>query len=394
MKTMTLSVLQLNQYIKRIIDNEELLIGIGLFGEVSNFKISGGNAFFDLKEEGAAISCTMFGQDVVPLENGKQVMLYGRLSFYPKMGKLTFIARRVELLGKGALYEKYLKLKDKLEKEGLFDTKIKKEIPRFAKKIGLVTSETGAVLHDIMNVARKKNLKTDFVLYPVKVQGEGAEDTIVKGINYFCDSDVDLVIIARGGGSFEDLAPFNTEKVARAIFACSKPIISAVGHETDFSISDFAADLRCATPSVASEVAVFDWCGASDRIKLAAKRIDTTISELIITKLDNLKTFARSNECTIKTIFNQNQENLKYIIDNIKRNTELELSQAQTQYEKLFIKIEKDSPMALLNRGYLIAENTKGRITKTCDINIGDEIKLTLTDGIAKAKVISKEKTK
>ena len=265
--SMQLSVLQLNNYIKRIIDNEELLIGIGLYGEVSNFKVAAGNAFFDLKEDGASISCMMFGSDVVRLENGQQVMLYGRLSYYAKTGKMSFVARRVEEIGKGALYLKYLELKEKLEKEGIFDVSFKKQLPAYANKIGVVTSETGAVLHDIMTIARSKNPKTDFVLFPAKVQGEGAERTIVDGINYFSSSDVDVVIVARGGGSFEDLAPFNTEEVARAIFACKVPIVSAVGHETDVSISDFAADLRCPTPTAASETCVFNYFDAFSDIK-------------------------------------------------------------------------------------------------------------------------------
>ena len=392
MRTLTLSVLQLGQYVKRIVDAEELLAGIGLFGEVSNFKISAGNAYFDLKEDGASISCMMFGSDVVPLENGKQVMLFGRLSYYVKTGRLSFVARRVEEVGKGALYEKYLELKAKLEKEGLFDPKIKKPLPSFAKKIGLVTSETGAVLRDILKVARKKNNKTDFVLFPAKVQGVGAEETIARGIDYFSESDVDVVIVARGGGSFEDLAPFNTERVVRAIFACKKPVISAVGHETDISISDFAADLRCATPSVAGEVAVFDIGKTLDLIRLSYSRVNDAALDLIEKRKVALAEIARSNECTLKLAIEEKLNTMQKYAESTKRGIELLMQASQNAFEKLLIRIEKDSPMALLARGYLTAQKHGKRLNSIDEIEEGEQIELEFADGKAGAKILSKEK--
>ena len=272
METIKLNITQLNTIIKRIIDAEEFLQTISVYGEVSNYKVSAGNAYFDIKEQGAQLSCIKFGasEDV---HNGDLVLLTGRLNYYVKTGKLSFIANKIEPYGLGELYKQFLMLKEKLAAEGLFDERVKKELPRYANKVGVVTSETGAVIRDIVHVAKKKNPYTDIVVYPSRVQGDGAEKEIIAGLKYFENSDVDVVIIARGGGSFEDLAPFNTEALARAIFACKKPIISAVGHETDFSISDFAADMRAPTPSVAGELAFFDF-------KQTAKKLNDTVDNI------------------------------------------------------------------------------------------------------------------
>lgn len=259
METIKLNITQLNTIIKRIIDAEEFLQTISVYGEVTNFKVSAGNAYFDIKEDGAQLACIKFGATDLDIHNGDMVLLTGRLNYYVKTGRLSFIASRIEPYGLGELYKQYLLLKAKLEAEGLFDESRKKELPRFANKVGVVTSETGAVIRDIVHVARKKNPFTDIIVYPARVQGAGAENEIVEGLEYFENSDVDVVIIARGGGSFEDLAPFNTEKLARKIFECKKPIISAVGHETDFSLSDFVSDMRAPTPSVAAEIAFYDF---------------------------------------------------------------------------------------------------------------------------------------
>ena len=387
MNGMTLSVLQLNGYIKRIIDAEELLIGIGLIGEVSNFKVSGGNAYFDLKEEGASIACIMFGSDVVLLENGKQVLLSGRLSFYPKFGKLTFIAKSAVVQGKGALYEQYLALKEKLEKEGLFDAVTKKVIPREATKIGLVTSETGAVLHDIMTVARRKNPKTDFLLYPVKVQGLGAENTICEGIRYLDGTDVDLIIVARGGGSFEDLAPFNTEVVARAIFECNKPIISAVGHETDFSISDFAADLRCATPSVASEVAVFDWYDRHSTLENKAKTLVDAIDGYFVSKNEELVEIGRNIADDAEILLKNKAEELADVALETCRKADERIRDIGAEFGMTALKIEKLNPMALLARGYAVVEKSGTPVKSVLQVENGDKVEIVFADGKCNAKI-------
>ena len=221
MKTITLSVAQFNTFVKNILDAEEFLSGLSVYGEVTNFKISGGHAYFDLKDENAMLSCVKFGAgNDLNIKNGDLVTAYGKVNFYVKSGRLNFVVARVAAAGMGDLYQSFLLLKEKLEKEGLFREEIKKPIPKFAKNIGVVTSETGAVIRDIIHVTRSKNPYTNIIVYPSKVQGTGAEDELARGISYFNSrEDIDTIIVARGGGSIEDLSPFNTEKIVRAIYA-------------------------------------------------------------------------------------------------------------------------------------------------------------------------------
>ena len=257
MEEKAISVTQISTYFKQIFDAEELLQNISVFGEVSDFSLSRGVAYFSLKDENALLSCVCFGADnLVSVRNGDKVIVRGTPKYYVKGGKLNFNVNKIAPFGTGNLFEQFLKLKQDLENEGLFDDKNKKTIsPQNIKRIGVVTSETGAVIQDIINVVTRRNPFVDIVLYPVKVQGYNAELDIVKGINFFSDyPNVNAIIVARGGGSLEDLKPFNSEIVARAVFACTKPLISAVGHETDFTIIDFVSDLRAPTPSVAAEL--------------------------------------------------------------------------------------------------------------------------------------------
>ena len=391
MSLQSISVLQLNQYIKRVIDYEEFFDGLSVFGEVSNFKISNGNAYFDLKEQSAAISCMMFGDDVVKLENGKQVVLFGRVSFYTKYGKISFIAKKVEQLGKGALYEQYLILKEKLQNEGLFNVEIKKPIPTYSKKIGLITSETGAVLHDIKRTAYKKNPKINFVLYSVKVQGFGAEYSIVDGLNYFSNSDVDLIILARGGGSFEDLAPFNTEMVARAIYACEKPVISAVGHETDFSISDFVADLRCSTPTMASEVAVFDWYKTTQNLNNSLKLIDNLFDKIVSNNYNLLCNRVNLINTHMQDCIQSKKTDFTDKVNKFIQKVEAKRKDRLIGFDLISLKIEKNSPIAILKRGFVSVEKKEERINSLNCLDIGDDVKLEFFDGFANAKILGKE---
>ena len=389
METIKLNITQLNTIIKRIIDAEEFLQTISVYGEVSNYKVSAGNAYFDIKEQGAQLSCIKFGasEDV---HNGDLVLLTGRLNYYVKTGKLSFIANKIEPYGLGELYKQFLMLKEKLAAEGLFDERVKKELPRYANKVGVVTSETGAVIRDIVHVAKKKNPYTDIVVYPSRVQGDGAEKEIIAGLKYFENSDVDVVIIARGGGSFEDLAPFNTEALARAIFACKKPIISAVGHETDFSISDFAADMRAPTPSVAGELAFFDF-------KQTAKKLNDTVdnicavSESMIEKnrlgVDNV-TMAIAG--SVQNIIDVNELTIKNLAGVIINSFQLNMTKKQAELDSLTAKIEKSNPMNILKSGYSIVEKQGKKITSTKQVEVGENILITLSDGKLNAKITEK----
>ncbi len=392
METIKLNITQLNTIIKRIIDAEEFLRVISVYGEVTNFKISAGNAYFDIKEEGASLSCIFFGASNLTIKNGDMVLLTGRLNYYVKTGKLSFIASKVEEYGLGELYKQFLLLKERLGAEGLFDEEIKKEIPRFAKKVGVVTSETGAVIRDIVHVAKKKNKYTDIIVYPARVQGEKAEDEIIAGLNYFENTDVDVVIIARGGGSFEDLAPFNTEKLVRAIYACKKPIISAVGHETDFSLSDFASDMRAPTPSVAAEIAFFDYEQTLQDLNDVIKKNIEDSSLIISSKQEKIKAQDEQILNQIQNIIGNNYLLTKSAMSQVLSNYTLNIEKQKSNLNKLTAVIEKSNPMNILKSGYSITEKDGKRINSIKNIDVGDNVKITLTDGSIDAIVKSKEK--
>ncbi len=392
MRTLTLSISQFNTFVKNIFDAEEFLHNISVFGEVTNFKISGGHAYFDLKDENAMLSCVKFGASDINIKNGDLITVFGRVNFYVKSGRLNFVVARCETSGLGDLYQKFLKLKEALDKEGLFRDEIKKSIPKFAKRIGVVTSETGAVIRDIINVTRKKNPCVDIVVYPSRVQGNGAENEIAKGIAFF-DSreDIDTIIVARGGGSFEDLAPFNTELVARAIFAANKPIISAVGHETDFSICDFAADLRVPTPSVAAEVAVYNYYELKEYV-LNLKDINYN---LITNKSNQVKQNLKvSNELISGKVSLKLQEYMtaaKSLLLKISDKANDIFAKKQNQLAVLSGVLSKLSPLEILRSGYALVESNGKNVSSVTSANVGDELKIRVLDGMLYAKVINKE---
>lgn len=394
MKTLTLSVLQFNTFIKNILDAEVFLSNISLVGEVTNFKISGGNAYFDLKDENASVSCVKFGASDLDIKNGDLITVFGKVNFYVKSGRLNFLVSRAQGAGLGDLYQKFLELKNRLEKEGYFREEIKKEIPRFAKRLGVVTSETGAVIRDIINVARSKNPKTDIVVYPSKVQGVGAEDEIVKGIEYFnTRDDIDVIIVARGGGSLEDLSPFNTEKVVKGIYASNLPVISAVGHETDFTLCDFASDLRVPTPSVASEVAVFDYQ------KTIGKIVD--LNEIfyrnLISRLKVYKeNFKSESESISKSVQLRLIENKSALLKNVKEIENLSQSKFQAykhRLEKMIDVLNKLNPLEILKNGYAFIEKDNKKVVSVDSLAVDDEINILLADGKIGA-VIKRKETK
>lgn len=395
MKTLTLSILQFNTFVKNILDAEEFLSNISVFGEVTNFKISGNNAYFDLKDENAMLSCVKFGVADLDIKNGDLITVFGKVNYYVKSGRINFVVSRTQAYGLGDLYQKFLELKNRLESEGYFREEIKKAIPRFSKKVGVVTSETGAVIRDIINVTRKKNKFTDIVVYPSKVQGVGAEDELAKGIEYFnTRDDIDVIIVARGGGSLEDLSPFNTEKIVRAIYNSKIPIISAVGHETDFTLCDFAADLRVPTPSVAAEVAVFDYEKEVDNIKL----ILNFMYDLMVQKLTN----SRKNLVTISDFLEKNTKinlvdassKIKEIIFDIELNLQTMLKDNKSKLEKTIEVLSKLNPLEILKNGYSVIEKNGKKVLGIDEISVDDEISIMLKDGKIKAKVCEKETKK
>lgn len=387
----TLSITQINKIIKDIIDNEVILEDVMITGELSSFSISRKIAYFTLKENDNLLSCVQFGLES-EFQIGDMVTVKGSVKYYPKGGKITFNAYHIEMCGMGELYQRFLKLKAKLEKEGLFDQSYKIPLPRFINSIGVITSKKGAVLQDIKNITSRRNPNIDIYVYDTQVQGSHAVKQIIEGITYFDNySDVDVIIVARGGGSIEDLAPFNDEELANIVHICNKPIISAVGHETDFTIIDFVSDLRAPTPSAAAELVTFD-------LVELKKYLHSTINNLT----DQLKRITRdlSNEINY-TILNINNvvtqiinDELLYINNKIRKmdyqilNT---LDKTKYRVEMSLSTLDKLNPARLLKSGY--SYSTIDNIPINFDnINKGDEIKILTSNVKVDAIVKYKEK--
>lgn len=392
MKTLTLSVLQFNTFVKNILDAEVFLSNISLVGEVTNFKISGGNAYFDLKDENASVACVKFGASDLSIKNGDLITVFGKVNFYVKSGKLSFVVSKTQSYGLGDLYQKFIELKTKLEQEGFFKEEIKKPIPKFAKKVGVVTSETGAVIRDIINVARSKNRFTDIIVYPSKVQGVGAEDEIIKGVEYFnTRDDIDVIIIARGGGSLEDLSPFNTEKIVKGIYASNIPIISAVGHETDFTLCDFASDLRVPTPSVAGEIAFFDYEAIYKNLVDLNLYFYKNLSSRLKVYKDNFFNLSENISKTIKLKHVESKACLLKILKDSENLISLKFQNEKHKIEKLIDVLSKLNPLEILKRGYVFVEKDDKKINSIKNLKVGDEIKISFIDGKINATINKKE---
>ena len=280
----TYSVGQVNRYIKNMFTQDYLLQKIYVKGEVSNCKYhTSGHIYFSLKDETGTLNCVMFAGHrrglAFAMKNGDKVIVGGSVDVYERDGRYQMYAKEITLEGAGALYERYLALKQELEDMGMFAQEYKQPIPRFIRRLGVVTAPTGAAVQDIRNISYRRNPYLQIILYPALVQGAGAAESIVKGIQMLDKTDVDVIIVGRGGGSIEDLWAFNEEIVARAIFECSTPIISAVGHETDFTIADFVADLRAPTPSAAAELAVDDYRSVIEAVSIYRQRLYSYVAD-------------------------------------------------------------------------------------------------------------------
>lgn len=391
-----ITVSKLNAYVKAIIDNDELLNNVYIKGEISNLKKHyTGHYYFTLKDKDSLIKCVMFKSYTSYLnfdvEDGMNVVILGTVAVYERDGIYQIYAKGMELDGVGDLYAAYEKLKAKLEAEGLFEKKYKKNIPYLPKEIGVVTSKTGAVIRDIINVTTRRYPMVHIKLYPASVQGKGAAETIVKGIEYFNKyQNVDLIIIARGGGSLEDLWPFNEEITARAIFASKIPIISAVGHETDFTIADFVADLRAPTPSAAGELAVPDIMELKwklNNMKLQLGRSLKKRLELMQTRYSsiiNRKVFKEPNVMLADKILALN--GFEKDLNNCMK---AELKDRKNRFEKVVATLDSLSPLKTLSRGYTVLEDKNGDVVTTSkDLKSGDVVKIILHDGTKNAEVI------
>lgn len=383
-----ISVSQLNGYIKGIFDAEELLHNIPVVGEIFGVSYSRQVVYFSLKDETASLPCVCFFPALAPLiQEGQKVIATGSPNFYAKGGKLNFNVTKVEPLGQGKLYEEFLKLKQKLELEGLFDASHKKAMPSNIKRIGVITSKDGAVLQDIKNITWRRNPSIDILLYSTKVQGLHAEDEIAHAIDIMDkQANVDVIVVARGGGSLEDLSAYNTEKVARATYLCEKPIISAVGHETDFTIIDFVSDLRAPTPSAAAELLTYN---------LEDKKKETL--QLINRFLGTCSYFwqERQNNIYRKTVMMQNELEKIYLCEKScmqQRSNKLitlgESYLAQKMYEAGLQEntLQKLNPKAILQQGYAKIEQGGNAIPHATDVDMQKTLTIIFADGQLNAK--------
>ncbi len=373
MEQKAISVSQLSGYIKGIFDAEELLHNISVYGEISGLSFLRGNAYFSLKDEDALLQCVFFGAEENTFKNGDLIVATGTPRYYTKGGKLNFNVSRVEPYGVGELFRKFLETKSKLEQEGLFNPLAKKQIPKDVKKIGVVTSEKGAVIRDIINVSTRRNAGINIVIYPSKVQGEGAEEDLISGVLFFdAKSDVDLIIVARGGGSFEDLMPFNSEKLARAVFACNKPVVSAVGHETDFTILDFVSDLRAPTPSAAAELVVGEKKAKASNLISIFNQFSSQILEELNYKFSSAIDFKKSLDFALKE----------------------KLSEAEYNLSMKIQALENLNPKKVLERGFAKIESKGKNISSIKDVSVEDDLEIYLKDGKIVAQTISLEEKK
>ena len=390
-----ITVSELNQYIKDKIGRDEYLNNVFIKGEISNFKHHyTGHMYFTLKDDKSLIKCIMFKSYTANLnfvpKDGLKVMILGTVSVFERDGVYQIYCKAMQEVGLGSLHVAYEELKKKLEYEGLFDVAHKKPIPKMPKCIGVLTSNTGSVIRDIINVSTRRNPNVYIKLLPVPVQGEGAAVKIAKAIKIMNEQKLaDVIILARGGGSLEDLWPFNEEIVARAIYDSELPVISAVGHETDFSISDFVADLRAPTPSAAAELAVPN---ISD-ILLKLQNYNLRYKNALKKKIEIMK--LRYEKCMMNKVFKDPLQNIheKYIsLDMINKSLQNSINNKvqinKTKMVELITKLDSLSPLKTLKRGYSILEKDNKIVKSVKSLNINDEISIRLIDGNAKAKVI------
>ncbi len=378
----------LSGYLKKIIDAEELLYNIRVYGEITDFSLSKNIAYFSIKDEGALIQCVCFSSEYYPLiKNGAQVVLTGSPKFWVKGGRLSFQVSKVEDYGKGKAYLEFLALKEKLGKLGYFDEAIKKPIPRFARRVGVVTSRTGAVIRDIKNVISRRNPYVDIVLYPSLVQGIGASETIIKGLKYLDNYDVDLIIIARGGGSDEDLMPFNNEALAHAIHEAKKPVVSAVGHETDFTICDFVSDLRAPTPSAAAELVTIDVQSFFDYLKSSLRKTELNIKSGIEARVEKLSAYKSKMNLLLNGRFTARYNAIEKSCIKLSSFMDAYYKVQKSKLDVLSGKFEKLNPLAILKQGYAKVSGENGNVLSAKLAKIGEKIEVSLSDGVIGAVI-------
>lgn len=387
-----LTVAQLNEYIKLAIVKQDFLQKITVFGEVSSFKYSGAHAYFVLKDKDGAIPCSCFyaKKTYNPSKEGESVICTGKVDYYTKSGKLSLIVDTIQPVGKGNLHIMLEKLKAKLLQEGLFAESHKKPIPRFCRSVGVVTSKTGAVIRDIVRTVRNKNSVLNISVFDVRVQGETAAEDISRGLKIMDGLGFDCIILARGGGSFEDLMPFNDENLARTIYAMNTPIISAVGHETDFSISDLVADARAATPTAAGELVAFDEEALKEQVLQSVVDMYGDLERIASRKEDALRNQIRALEDKALRKIERAENETALLMHNMTNKADNMVLRKEQAVMNFMSVLDSKNPLKLLKNGYFRVWKDN-KIIAFDELEKGDDIEVIMLEGTVNATVNSKK---
>lgn len=393
------SVSQINTYIRNMFTQDFVLNRIRIRGEVSNCKYhTSGHIYFSLKDAGGTIACVMFASARTGLafrmSDGQQVVVDGSVNVYERDGKYQLYALRISLDGAGLLYEKYLELKNELEEMGMFAPEYKRPLPSLVRRLGVVTAPTGAAIRDIISISRRRNPGIEIILYPAKVQGEGAAESVAEGIAALDDLGVDVIIAGRGGGSIEDLWAFNEEIVARAIFNCRTPVISAVGHETDTTIADFVADLRAPTPSAAAELAVMDIAQLIGQLAGCQERMNRLMENRVMYQRMKLEQYKKQlSYLNPEHLVRQQRQRMVDLEDAFEREMTGILREKRHQMAVYIEKMRAASPLEKLSRGYAcVTDDENRRVYSVEQVREGQSVEIYVSDGILKADVMSKQK--
>ncbi len=383
----TISVSEVNATIKACID-APIFKGLEVFGEVSGFKFSGPHAYFTLKDKDSQLSCVCFyASKKYNPKDGESVIVKGSLDYYFKGGRLSLQASSIQPVGKGMLFLEFERLKAKLLAEGLFDEAHKKPIPKFAKRVLVVTSKTGAVIRDIVTTVRRKNPVLDIVVKDVRVQGEGAGKEIAKVLERVDKLGYDIIVIARGGGSLEDLAPFYDEQLVRAVYAMKTPVVSAVGHETDFSLCDFVADARAATPTAAGELIAYDYYAMRDQLTADMQRLKQSATRGYERCVSKARLSSAQLQRLASGFYTAHQHKVENCIQRIRTLAERKMEGAIARTEKATASLDNLSPLKVLGRGYFRLQSGQKTISKVATLKVGEYIKATGGDGSVTAQI-------
>lgn len=397
-----LSITQLNEYIRGKMDTDPLLTQVAVRGEISNYKLyPSGHHYFTLKDEGSALRCVLFKGNAVRLrfrpENGMKIIAMGKVSVYPRDGAYQLYCTGLTMDGVGDLYAAFEQLKKKLEAQGLFDPAHKKPIPKYPGTIGIITSSAGAAVHDMLRILRKRYPLSKVRLLPVRVQGVEAPGEIAAAIgyaNYYRLAD--LLIVGRGGGSIEDLWAFNDERVAYAIYHSEIPVISAVGHEPDVTISDYVADLRAATPSNAAELAVPDQDALRQNLDAMSNAMVSSLSRQVKAARQHLKVLSASQALRSPTGYlEQRSQSVELLKNRLVAAQNQNITRARQRFIAQISKLEAMSPLKVLTRGYSMAQTQRGEVVRSINqVELGERIRIRLSDGTISATVMNKEEGK